>query len=267
MIRQLRRLSAATEFRAIAALVIALFCTLTAPSAAANGVDPKFRFLGADPGDRAVQREIRRSLINAFGDDYGLQFKRDGSWRVSGYYEDAELKRALEFVERRLEALLFQTCENGFCSLDLVRIVAETDDDAVFSSVVRNFTGSDRERAERIVNFVQRIPYRIPDDQFLPPQEVLRRNYGDCDSKSVLTAVLLRAAGIGDAVVFLTYRDHVNIGLDIKRRPGDLTIRAEGRTYVLAEPAGPAEWPIGRTDKGGERDFRSNMSRWAVAEF
>ncbi|MEM1381417.1 MAG: transglutaminase-like domain-containing protein [Pseudomonadota bacterium] len=230
--------------------------------------DEVFRFLGSDLNDPLLQAQVRRDLIETLGDDYGLSFRRNGGFRVSGPYREDELDEALAFVSTRLEELQFRRCRDNVCQLDLPRILRATERGRAFGTITKRFKGNERERAEAIVNFVQNIPYRVPPQTgFLPPRKVLTRNYGDCDSKSVLAAALLRSSNVGRSVVFLTYADHVNIGIEIEPEPGDLSFTLSGRTYVLAEVAGPGEWPIGETDEDGEQQFFEGNPEGFVADF
>jgi hypothetical protein len=105
-----------------------------------------------------------------------------------------------------------------------------------------------RDRVEGVFRFIQAIPYEtipdLPDGKdrcgLRTPLLTLLRG-GDCDSKSVLMASLLRAACLAEcAIVTLQMKDgtgHAILGIRIPTREGDRTIEHEGRTYVLAEAA------------------------------
>jgi hypothetical protein len=92
---------------------------------------------------------------------------------------------------------------------------------------------------------VQGIHYAVPDDQpfgVLPPALVPAQNRGDCDSKALLAAMLLRQVGI-DAVVLSSERlGHAALGVALPG-PGD-HFEHEGRRYRYAEVTSPG-WPIG----------------------
>jgi len=105
-----------------------------------------------------------------------------------------------------------------------------------------------RDRVEAVFRFIQAIPYEtipeLPDGKdrcgLRTPLLTLLRG-GDCDSKSVLMASLLRAACLAEcAVVTLQMKDgsgHAILGIRVPTKQGDRTIEHEGRTYVLAEAA------------------------------
>lgn len=105
-----------------------------------------------------------------------------------------------------------------------------------------------RDRVEAVFRFIQAIPYEtIPDltdgkDRcgLRTPLLTLLRG-GDCDSKSVLMASLLRAACLAECVVVtLQMKDgtgHAILGVRVPARDGDRTIQHEGQIFVLAEAA------------------------------
>jgi transglutaminase-like putative cysteine protease len=99
--------------------------------------------------------------------------------------------------------------------------------------------------AELIVTFVQRIRYDVPRDQpfgVLPPALVPAQDRGDCDSKALLAAMLLRQVGI-DAVVLSSERlGHAAVGVGL---PGTgRQFEHAGRSYRYAEVTAQG-WPIG----------------------
>jgi hypothetical protein len=108
---------------------------------------------------------------------------------------------------------------------------------------------ADRAFAERALAFVQGIPYEaVNRDSFAPPLAVLRDPRADCDEKAVLYAALLRAAAPALPVAILTMEDHAVVGVGLPATGADQTIAAEGVTWVLTEPAGPALHALGAVD-------------------
>jgi hypothetical protein len=65
----------------------------------------------------------------------------------------------------------------------------------------------DYEKANFVLSFVQHIPYRIPsnDLELLAPPQTLNRVYGDCDSKSLLYALIMEKLGF-DMVMYVSMR-------------------------------------------------------------
>lgn len=122
-----------------------------------------------------------------------------------------------------------------------------------------------REYLNLLLSWVQSIPYDTLEDRsesngsgFAPPFELLSKNRGDCDSKTVLTAALARAflPTTDMAIVFL--REHALLAIALPPLAGETTINAAGITYVLLEPTGPALFPFGKVADESLRDI-SNM--------
>jgi hypothetical protein len=108
---------------------------------------------------------------------------------------------------------------------------------------------AERAFAERALAFVQGIPYEaVNRDSFAPPLAVLRDPHADCDEKAVLYAALLRAAAPALPVAILTMEAHAVVGVGLPATGVDQTIAAEGVTWVLTEPAGPALHALGAVD-------------------
>ncbi len=117
-----------------------------------------------------------------------------------------------------------------------------------------------RQFAARALSFVQSIPYEKgkngADKGFRLPLAVLGRNRGDCDSKAVLYLALLRAAypKTESAVVYI--KGHAFVGLGLPIRKGDVGFKAGGSDWLIAEPVGPAQAPLGDAAKNSKRKAR-----------
>lgn len=122
-----------------------------------------------------------------------------------------------------------------------------------YSALVRRYVGvstpvakalargeSDRRvLSVRFLDFVQSIPYSrefTNSAEFQTPLGSYTENKGDCDTKSVSLASLLSAVGIPWVIVALP--EHMVLGVGIPAKLGEQTIRDQGRSYVLVEPAG-----------------------------
>ncbi|MFI4998627.1 MAG: hypothetical protein ACHQK9_02005 [Reyranellales bacterium] len=110
---------------------------------------------------------------------------------------------------------------------------------------------NDRARVDLALAFFQEIPYATLEDKkrhggdFLPPPALLAQNRGDCDSKAVALAAVLRTYAPSRKMVMVTMPDHAILGVDLAAEPGEWTIKSQGRQYVALEAAGPAMAQIG----------------------
>jgi hypothetical protein len=115
-------------------------------------------------------------------------------------------------------------------------------------------TGLDeRARLARALNFVQAIPYDDLIDprttggiEFAPPPAMVKLNRGDCDSKTVALAAILRTLTPARRLLFVTLPQHVALAVDLPPREGDATVVYGGRTWLMLEPTGPAVVPPGQ---------------------
>ncbi|MDH4224498.1 MAG: hypothetical protein OEW12_02500 [Deltaproteobacteria bacterium] len=112
--------------------------------------------------------------------------------------------------------------------------------------------GSRDEMIRMLLAFAQDVPYAIPPDTsggkvlagVLAPPQTLLEGWGDCDTKAVLLAsVLAHDPEIG--MVFLTLPNHMLMGIEGQPRPYQKYIEYQGKTYLLAEPAGPGQLGLG----------------------
>ncbi len=103
------------------------------------------------------------------------------------------------------------------------------------------------EAAELVVGFVQAIQYEVPDEPFglLPPALVASERRGDCDSKSLLGLVLLRAIGVDAVMLGSEAHHHAMLGVALPA-PGT-SIELQGRRYAFTECTAVG-WPIGQID-------------------
>ena len=116
-----------------------------------------------------------------------------------------------------------------------------------------------RDFAQYVLGFVQSIPYSRLESRlessgqgFNPPMKLLNNNQGDCDSKVTLMANIMRAAYPRMKVVIIYLPNHALIGMQLSHRKEDKYVRLEGRTFVLAEPTGPAMLPLATVAESSE---------------
>lgn len=99
-----------------------------------------------------------------------------------------------------------------------------------------------------ISSWLQQIPYSSLEDRsngagFNPPLKLLRENRGDCDSKAVVLAALIRLLSPETKIVILYLPKHAMLGIEVPQeqlQQDDETIILQGTRYLLADATGPA---------------------------
>jgi hypothetical protein len=182
----------------------------------------------------------------------------------------AAMRDAQDAMERRqaqwmTENQVFEI-EPGGLSYDHARIAAaRADAVAPVAAALREGTGSKRAFISRALRFSQSIPYqkgrRGQDTGFQRPLALLARNKGDCDGKSALFLALLKAELPNTPLAMVYVPGHALVGVGIKPERGDQTFRYKGETYVMAEPVGPAAFPLGTTARENRRAAKQGKVR------
>lgn len=102
-----------------------------------------------------------------------------------------------------------------------------------------------RTTAQLVVTFVQNITYRLPTETYfelLPPEIVVADGSGDCDSKALLAAMMLKDLGIPTAMLYSRSLAHAALGVAM---PGTgKSFSQGGRKYLFVEVTYPG-WAIG----------------------
>ncbi len=110
-----------------------------------------------------------------------------------------------------------------------------------------------------VLSWVQSIPYNTLENRltsngsgYSPPMKVISDNRGDCDSKSVLTAALLKALipGIDLNMVFLN--NHALLAANLPHRENEHKINIGRSEFLLLEPTGPALMIAGQVGRQSE---------------
>lgn len=127
----------------------------------------------------------------------------------------------------------------------------------------RGIASTDRARVAHALAFFQDIPYALLEDpsrqggDFLPGPALLSQNRGDCDSKAVALAAVLRTYAPSRKLAIVTMPGHAILAVDLSPEPGDRQIHASGRvagtSLVALEAAGPVLIPVGRVGPDTER--------------
>jgi tRNA threonylcarbamoyladenosine modification (KEOPS) complex Pcc1 subunit len=120
--------------------------------------------------------------------------------------------------------------------------------------------------ANYLLGFVQSIPYhalrskdRLRGAGYLTPIQVIRNNLGDCDSKTTLIASALKTLfpRLGIAIVYVP--NHALLALRLPAQGNDESITIMGANWLLAEPTGPALYPLGKAAPSSLQFIRSGM--------
>lgn len=185
--------------------------------------------------------------------------------RVRGK-DDAQIQRRLQTLHAVRDAAMatflevhgYRRLDDGRVAPDHARIASEH---AAHLAQVADALGADRREvrdfARVSLGFVQSVPYEAggpkQDGGFRLPVSVLAAGRGDCDSKAVLFAGLLKAAhpDLGVAIVVLPgdrFAGHALAAVDLEPTPEQAFLLIEGRPWVLAEVVGPHAVPLGRID-------------------
>jgi hypothetical protein len=103
-----------------------------------------------------------------------------------------------------------------------------------------------------VLSWVQSIPYNELQNRltsngagYLPPLSVVANNHGDCDSKTVLMASLVRSLLPEAKMAMIFLPKHALLGIALPFRTDEQTLKIDGIDYLLMEPTGPAKTPLG----------------------
>jgi hypothetical protein len=108
-------------------------------------------------------------------------------------------------------------------------------------------------RLELALALLQTIPYDALDSRdiesgfdFITPPTLFDANKGDCDSKAVALAAILRGLIDNARQIIVVLPQHAVLGIDMPAKGGEQTLNHGGRQYLLMEPAGPAPFRPGQ---------------------
>jgi hypothetical protein len=212
---------------------------------------------------RIVERDLRDEVAR-FG-DARIEIHRtaDGlRWTVETR-DQAELAQ----LQRRLDERVLKS-KRDYVKRYQRRMVGEHRIEVDFAAATRALRGplqavakaldhvsgvpdDKRARIELALGFFQEIPYVTLNDRmrqggdFLSGPALLAQNRGDCDSKAVALAAVLRTLTRLRKLALVTMPGHALLAVEMPAHPGDVTIRRGSRLYVALEPAGPAVVPVG----------------------
>ncbi len=111
-----------------------------------------------------------------------------------------------------------------------------------------------------VISFVQYMDYMIPKDnlfEVLPPVNTVMRNEGDCDTRSVLLAMILEDLGFDAIVLYSEHYLHAVAAVDIGR--GDY-IKYRNKKYYIIETTAKG-WKLGMMPPD-----TNNISYWSAID-
>lgn len=133
---------------------------------------------------------------------------------------------------------------------------------------------SPREVINYTLAFLQNIPYDQLQSRytsngagFQTPYALLETNRGDCDTKAVAMAAIMRNLFPRVRMIMVYVPKHAFIGFAFKPGAGDKTLKAGATTYVLADPTGPSIVPIGVADSQSLAGIRNGQYSYQEVPF
>jgi len=234
----------------------------------------------------AISRHVEAALRDAALQqslDISIRFnRREGGfgWSIEGRPDQvetamtalkAEERRALrDYLERN-----FLTSEGNLVSPDYARLVAHYHpivEPAAQAVAAADIDGGASGRLDLALALIQTIPYdelRTRDVEsgfdFVTPPTLFDTNKGDCDSKAVALAAMLRSLLPAARTIMVLLPRHAVLGIDLPAHEGDHTLRHEGRKYLLMEAAGPAPYRAGTLFPASTAEFSAGRVERIVA--
>lgn len=131
-----------------------------------------------------------------------------------------------------------------------------------------------RQKVNYVLGFLQSIPYDTLQNRytsngagFQTPYGLLVHNKGDCDTKSVAAAALLRNLFPNLRIVLVHVPGHAFVGLGFSPHRTDLSLKLGGSPFVLAEPVGPALVNLGEVSPESKRYLQNGQYSYQEVPF
>ncbi|QHJ12825.1 hypothetical protein FX988_03083 [Paraglaciecola mesophila] len=122
-----------------------------------------------------------------------------------------------------------------------------------------------------LLSWLQSIPYddlesRVSSNGagFSPPLTLLSNNQGDCDSKSVLMASVIRALFPHIELVMLYLPNHALLGIAISPQKDEESMLINSEEYLLMEPTGPALFSLNQVAPSSQRFLDTRMYSYEI---
>ncbi len=239
-------------------------------------LDEPLRFQTAD-ANQYIVREVRRWARDRKGPDISVS-AQGGAVHISASGKSRDkIKEALaEAAEVRDQATQEYLADHGFTMIDgavvpdHLRHVQDYADDLAPLVQALGGPGDDPAAfADLALGYVQSIPYEkrsLQRDRYRRPLSLIGRNRGDCDSKSALFLALVHQAWPELPVAMVYIKGHAFVGLGLEPEDGQDTLKHEDRSWVLAEPVGPAMRHIGDVPGKHRRKAKRRSAEIRVLE-
>lgn len=216
--------------------------------------DPKMKIKPQDLKG-FLYKSVQMQAQALSSDGYSIEVSQDNDRiLISGKGRDkSELERRIAEVEnsnetalRQLDETSYYTMIDGSLRLDYSEIVEGSR--TILSPIAQYLTpqGSDlRTAIDSYLPFLQSIPYDRLDgtEQFglYTPMHMLLTNRGDCESKQLALATMIKSQFPAAEVIMLGLVDHVVVGVAMTPQAGDQTFMHNGKQYILMDATGPHE--------------------------
>ncbi len=222
-------------------------------------------------GDTAVVRQGSsmqelscRITLNSKDIDIAIdRFGIPRNWTSITYSDEKDLAKKQQELQKQASKHGVKMMDGGLqFVIDYGWVIQESERDMrgaakIIRSVARkNGYRSRRNLVGAFASFVQSLQYRVPPDHrvndegeeivtvgAMMPIETLSKQWGDCDSKSMLFASLVKSIDLVD-VKFIVMDDHLFAAVQLSPEKDDHSIRYEGNEWVLVELTDA--WPLGK---------------------
>lgn len=173
------------------------------------------------------------------------------------------------YLQRDYQYLLKTKLGESYVIPDHVRVMRESL--PVIQPVANSFMtlygrNNIRKLSAQIAQWTQQIPYQTLSDRrdsagagFSGPVQLLQANSGDCDSKAVLFAAVLRNIFPKLSIGILYFKDHAVIAAQIPALDNELTVTLNEVNYLILDPTGPALMPLGKLNPPYDAQLNSGQ--------
>ena len=209
------------------------------------------------------------------------QFGVPRSWTTLTYTDAKDLEEKQQELQKKSSRRGIKMMESGNqFVVDYTWVIRESANELrdvakiIRSTARKQGYRSRRELVGAFAAFVQALPYRIPPDTrindegeeiltagAMMPIDTLSKQWGDCDSKSMLFASLVRSINLVN-VSFIVMEDHLFAAVQLLPTSEDHSIKHDGDEWILIELTDA--WPIGRVPEKHLRGIRSGRDHYTV---